>query len=87
MSAQFQVYRTKCNECLFSKNKIVSEDRKKEIIEECVKQGNEKHFVCHKASMKNKNVCCRGFYNLYGFRVAIIQIAQRLHFIEFIEQD
>lgn len=49
-----------CGECLFTKNKIVSDDRKKDILLECKEKNN--HFICHKASIKGLNVICHGFY-------------------------
>lgn len=84
-SHKFQVCSQKCSECLFTKNKIVSDDRRKEIIDECLKLANETFFECHKATLQNKHVCCKGFYDTYGDRVTIIQLAERLNFIDFID--
>ncbi len=49
-----------CKQCLFSKNKIVSDERKEQILEDCEK--NNKHFMCHKATIKGLNVTCHAFY-------------------------
>jgi hypothetical protein len=87
MANKFQVYSTKCEECLFTKYKLVPNKRRKEIIAECLQKGKETFFVCHKSSQNGGNVCCKGFYDLYGNRVTIVQLAERLHFIELIEQD
>lgn len=51
----------RCNECLFSSNKIVDDERKAEVLEECRK--SDRHFICHKASINNQDVCCRGFFD------------------------
>lgn len=83
----FSVCATQCDECLFSKHRLVSAERRKEIIAECLQQGNEKYFRCHKDMFTGKPVCCRAFYDLYGDRVSIIQIAQRLQCIEFVDID
>ena len=49
-----------CNQCLFTKNKIVSDERRAEILEDCEK--NNSHFMCHKATIKGLNVTCHAFY-------------------------
>jgi hypothetical protein len=82
----FQVMRKRCDQCLFSSNKIVSDDRKQEILDGCLQQGDEKFFICHKSSIAGGAVCCRGFYDSLGEKVAIIQIAKRLQMVEFIDQ-
>lgn len=56
-----KVQEKNCNNCLFTKNKIVSESRKAEVLERCKK--NKTQFICHKASAKKMKVICRGFYD------------------------
>ena len=60
-----------CNECLFTQNKVVSDERKDEILSKCSHDDN--HFNCHKAS----GVVCAGFYNEVGTS-QMIRIAERL---------
>jgi hypothetical protein len=48
-----------CNQCLFSKEKIVSYTRKSEIIKTCLKQ--DEPFICH----KTKGHICKGFDERY----------------------
>lgn len=67
---------TKCDQCLFSKNKIVSDERKKEILEDCQKTG--KFFVCHKASIKGKEAVCAGFEKYKHNTNPQLQLAKRL---------
>ncbi len=55
------VQRKCCNQCLFSKNKIVSDSRKTEILKHC--KDNNNHFQCHKATIKGVNGTCKGFYD------------------------
>jgi hypothetical protein len=44
-----------CNQCLFSKNKIVSDEVKADIVADCLK--TDKPFICH----KTKGHICKGF--------------------------
>lgn len=81
-----KVYKECCNNCLFSKNRIVSSQRAKEIIKDCI--GNQNYFVCHKATMKgDEEIVCSAFYNKIGYKSQMIRIAQRLNVIEFVEQE
>ena len=78
----FRVVAERCDQCLFGPNAIVSARRRKEVLNRCMKRAKETFFVCHKTS----DVCCRGFYDSdLGGRVAVIQIARRLGFVEFVE--
>lgn len=69
----------KCNECLFGKDKIVSKERAADVIAGCLKK--DTYFVCHKATIKNKDVCCRGFWDAFKDRFNLGRIAQRLDFV------
>jgi len=77
----FKVKGQRCNECLFSKNAIVSDERRKDILNDCRKDDN--HFICHKATIEGKEICCRGFYDTQTSQM--IRIAQRLNVVEFVE--
>jgi len=76
----FKVKKECCNQCLFSKDRIVSGERMKEILSDCRK--NDTHFICHKASIEGENNCCRGFYDKQSS--SMIRIAQRLNCVEFV---
>ena len=82
----FKVCSSRCDECLFSPNKIVDNERKQEIIETCIT--NNSFFVCHKFGIEGdegtigEEVCCRGFYESYGHHINLIRIMQRLRAIE-----
>ena len=65
----FRVCAERCDECLFSTNKIVSNARRAEVLAECEKK--DKHFICHKHS----DVCCRGFFDTG--KTTAVQLAQR----------
>lgn len=54
------VQKRMCNQCLFSRNKIVSDERKAEILADCESDNN--HFECHKATIAGKKGTCHAFY-------------------------
>jgi hypothetical protein len=66
-----------CDQCLFSKNRIVSERRKKEIMAEC--RRSDSHFVCH----KTKDAVCAGFYQSHSTN--LIRIMARLGGIKLVD--
>lgn len=76
----FKVTEERCNECLFSKNKIVKNARRKEVITDCLRDGS--HFICHKASIAGEDICCKGFYETQNCN--LIRIAQRLNAVKFV---
>ena len=80
----FKVYKTQCKNCLLSKDRIVPSDIANQIIKDCVKE--QTHFICHKASMNDEDVCCRKFYEEFGNKVNRIRIFDRFKMVEFIDQ-
>ncbi len=68
-----------CSQCLFSKSRIVSADRKAEILTDC--RRTDSHFVCH----KTEDAVCAGFYK--RFDTNLIRIMGRLGGLEFIEGE
>lgn len=80
----FKVYKTQCKNCLLSKDRIVPSSRAAEIIKSCVEE--QTHFICHKASMNEEDVCCRKFYEEFGNKVNKIKIFDRLKMVEFVDQ-
>lgn len=79
----FQVARRQCGNCLFSRNKIVSDKAKIEVLDQC--RRNDTYFVCHHASMKNKEICCRGFYEKDPGATNLMRIAARLGAVDFVD--
>lgn len=75
-----QVMEKQCDQCLFSKNRIVSGARFKEILKDCAQ--HDSHFICHKASIAGKDVCCRGFYD--QMTSSLICFAQRINYVRFV---
>jgi len=80
-----QVYELPCQNCLLSKDRIVSNKRAIEIIKGCKK--DQTYFVCHKASMNGKEIVCHTFYKTLGFYSQLIRIAERLNAILFVKHE
>lgn len=81
----FKVRSEKCDQCLLSPSRIVSPDRAKEILNECGRK--DTHFICHKASLSGKEVCCRGFYDANPHRTNLMRIADRLGVVQFTDDN
>ena len=84
----FKVYKHPCKNCLLTKDKIVSDERKKDILSTIIKK--QSYFVCHKSSLNDEGqgegVCCKKFYDDMGHVSQMIRIAERLNVVEFVEQ-
>jgi hypothetical protein len=83
---RFSVMRKRCDECLFSDAKIVSGERRSQILRSCARTGN--HFLCHKGTLVNENIVCRGFYDEglgHDRPNQALQIASRLGLVVFVE--
>lgn len=61
--AKLLIMDRQCDQCLFSKNRIVSKPRATEIIRSCL--ATDTHFICHKSD--NYPIACRGFYDAYPY--------------------
>ncbi len=70
-----------CDQCLFSKDRIVSAARVREVLADCKR--NDSYFICHKASIAGGDVCCRTFYDTRTSN--LIRIMQRLNGIKFVD--
>lgn len=76
----FKVTEERCDQCLFSPDKIVSNNRRKEVLKDCVKK--DTYFICHKATIVGQEVCCKGFYDTQTCN--LMRTAQRLGAVEFV---
>lgn len=54
----FEIMSKRCDECLYGKNKVVSNARRAEIIRGLNKRDD--FFICHKASLAGRKVACHG---------------------------
>jgi hypothetical protein len=79
-----KVFKECCKNCLLSEDRIVSPKRAKQIIKDCVE--NQTYFICHKATMNNEEVVCKRFFDEMGYKSQMVQIAQRLNALEFVDQ-
>ena len=79
-----RVYDKSCQNCLFSEDRIVSEERVLEILATCIQ--DRTHFICHKATMEGKDVCCTQFYHKYGDVAQSVNVAKRLNVVKFVPQ-
>lgn len=81
---KFKVYEKCCKNCLLSPDAIVSPERVEQIIEDCDRYDN--HFICHKASMEDKDICCRRFYDEFGNVGKVLRMAKHFDLVEFVPQ-
>ena len=77
----FRVSSKVCDECLYSKHKIVEEYTKKAVLDECRKKN--RYFICHKFTLKDKAAVCRGFYNKEPNQAC--QMADRLGLVVYVD--
>lgn len=83
--AKFQVYEKRCDQCLFSDNKVVEEQRKSELIAYCNDMKTPTHFICHKSTIHdNGNVCCRGFWDKFKDSNPKLIIMEKIGRVEFV---
>lgn len=80
----FKVYKTQCKNCLLSADAIVGPDRRKELIQEVTSQ--QGYFICHKASQRGEDVCCRKFYDQLGHTSQMIRTCGRMGWVEEVDQ-
>lgn len=78
----FKVMAERCDQCLYGPDRIVSNQRRAEIIREIKRK--DCHFVCHKASMNKQDVACRGDWDQRGCG-QLGRIADRLGMVEFVD--
>lgn len=81
LSQNQKVCARQCDQCLFSKNKIVDEKRKQELLSEC--ERDQTHFNCHKGTIAGQNVVCNGFFR--NKTTPFLDIMKATGKIEFIE--
>lgn len=73
---QMQVCSRKCNQCLFSKDRLVSADQANALIRASLQDGG--FFNCHKGSIAGEPLVCNQFWQTYRHKCDTLQLAQRL---------
>lgn len=76
-----EICEERCNQCLFSENRIVSKTRMAQIVRDCRRSDN--HFLCHKHTIEGRDVMCRGFYETQP-PSQLLRIAERLGVVQFV---
>jgi hypothetical protein len=79
----FEVCEKQCDQCLFSNNKIVPDNRKKSLLKKITKE--QGFFECHKSTIAGTHVCCKGFYDQLGYHSQMIRISERLNAVKFVK--
>ncbi len=75
-----RVAEKRCDECLFTKNKIVSDSRKAEVLTKC--RESQTYFICHKSN-GGPAVVCRGFFDEAPNRAC--HMARVLRIVQFVD--
>ena len=71
----------KCNECLYSKNRIVSAERAADIMMEVARK--DSYFVCHKSSIRGEEEwVCAGSHP-----GQLVRIMGRLGALEYVDPE
>ncbi|MET3481497.1 hypothetical protein [Methylobacterium sp. 1973] len=78
-----KVMSERCNQCLFGPDKIVSNERRAEILRDLRRR--DSHFICHKASIAGVDIACRGDWDQNGCG-QLGRIMGRLGGIEFVPE-
>ena len=75
----------RCDQCLFSSNKIVSDERKERIIKEIGRKDGT--FTCHKHTIAGRDVQCRGDYDRDPRRTLAMRLALAFGLVRFIDEN
>lgn len=76
-----KVCANKCSQCLFSDQKIVSDNRRKQILRGL--RSSDGYFICHKSPEGIEHVC----HGSYLQMPQMVRIAGRLGMIEFVQPN
>lgn len=76
-----EICEERCNQCLFSENRIVSKTSMAQIVREC--RSNDSYFQCHKHTIVGKDVMCRGYYETQP-PSQMQRFAERLNLVKFV---
>lgn len=74
--SEFKICAHPCDQCLFSRNRIVPQARANQIVKNCLKK--DRFFECHKFTILGLKVVCRGFWDRHKRDVWPLRVAQML---------
>lgn len=57
----------------------------KELLNKIVQE--QSYFICHKASMEDKQTCCHTFHKTLGYKSNLIRVMERIGGIKFVDQS
>lgn len=80
----YEVMAKRCDQCLYSDAKIIDDDAKRAVLNECVEQSH--HFVCHKATLVGWDVACAGFHAEHPGISAASRLAATLGVVAFVTE-
>lgn len=80
----FAVMAERCDQCLYGPDKIVSNARRAQLLRDLNR--DDSHFICHKASIADQEVACRGDWDQRGCG-QMGRIAERLQCVIFVRED
>jgi hypothetical protein len=80
----FEVLSERCDQCLYGPNKIVREERRKQLLQDLHRSGG--YFICHKATIAGRKVACHGDWEQRGCG-QLGRIAGRLGVVSFVKEE
>ena len=78
----FKVQRKQCATCIYRRSSRLDLKRLEDQVRDGY-GGMKGHRVCH----HSKDACCAGFWRRWKNRFQLGQIAQRLGFVTFVQED
>jgi hypothetical protein len=85
MGDKTRICKTKCNQCLYTKNRVVGAERATELMRETLRK--DTNFICHKSQLrgeKNEAFCAGSVDQSAG---QLVRIMGRLGGIEYIDPE
>ena len=79
----FNVLSKRCNECLYGPDKIVSNERRRQLI--IGLDRDDTHFVCHKASIAGVEAACHGDWEQRGCG-RLGRFAKHFNMVNFVDE-
>jgi hypothetical protein len=79
----FEVLSERCSECLYGPNKVVREERRKQLLRNLDRKDG--WFICHKATIAHRKVACRGDWDQRGCG-QMGRVAERLGVVTFVDE-
>mgnify|MGYP000906149604 CR=1 FL=1 len=74
-----------CDQCLFHKNRVVSEERAEAVLTECERK--DLYFVCHKSSIRDpgEEAMCAEFHRQRPNVGKLHRMARHFELVEYID--